>query len=631
MRNCSTSSSCETFHGVTFAYFCPTCLPDPVRRERDENRDRVTVNAAERDVQLYQIRRKLCLEEQGLRLKRQAFAVLNVTEYVDRASRTMKARKFRRRADEVEEDAEESDRETKGSSSSGRSASKKEKSKPRPGSKSGNGSLLSFGGEDEEKVGNGVSAQKIRKKSSGLGLGHGSSQRFGIGRDKSAAGLSLPSNMQAQVGEYTKEKLAELHRNTVRLGAPNPPPGDNKPTEPVVVLNGLLKPPGAAENANVTDSSEENFFGDALHSNERIDSGAESGGITHIPDAAAIAAAKAMRERARQAQSAPDYISLAPGDGVGLRSRLCDSGLVREHDDAVEGEEEGSSVDAGEIQGRLAFMGEKITDPKNRTGVFEATEEMASEEMRTRKMRSGAGPSQAQVPAYITAVQPVVPSGGVRGFGRPLEGLSIAQQAEAAMRSLQESVQRLRETHSRTQNDLHMAQENLASTVQNHKAPVIEEHMQRLHEERSNAVTERRAGDNADELAEVEVAVGAAKAVLTKGRGTASATAAAVAAAAAHAAKEGSNIAPQLDEFGRDVNLQKRLESKQRAQRRATRAAKKRAAAFVSNNGDASQRVEGESRCDESESEMSAYQSRREEVLETAKSVSEMRQKSSRS
>ncbi|KAL2610188.1 hypothetical protein R1flu_028761 [Riccia fluitans] len=425
----------------------------------------------------YQIRRKLCSEEQGLRLKRQAFAVLNVTEYVDSASRTMKARKFRRRADEVEEDAEESekttikaptdklskekekakstpptkttgpllsfaedeeyagDRETKGSSSSGRSASKKEKSKPRPGSKSGNGSLLSFGGEDEEKVGNGISAQKIRKKSSGLGLGHGSSQRFGFGRDKSAAGLSLPSNMQAQVGEYTKEN------------------------------------------------------------------GAESGGITHIPDAAAIAAAKAMRERARQAQSAPDYISLAPGDGIELRSRLCDSGLVREHDDAVEGEEDDSSADEGEIQGRLAFMGEKITDPKNRTGVFEATEEMASEERpvleprdedeedeerrwEEEQLRKGygkrveeapprstaaapAGPSQAQVPAYITAVQPVVPSCGVRGFGRSLEGLSIAQQAEAAMRSLQESVQRLRETHSRTQNDLHRAQENLASTVQN--------------------------------------------------------------------------------------------------------------------------------------------------------------------
>ncbi|KAL2631118.1 hypothetical protein R1flu_015804 [Riccia fluitans] len=272
-------------------------------------------------------------------------SALFMHQYVDRASRTLKARKFRRRADEVEEDAEESekstikaptdklskekekakskpptkttgpllsfaedeeyagDRETKGSSSSGRSASKKEKSKPRPGSKSG----------------------------------HGSSQRFGFGRDKSAAGLSLPSNMQAQVGEYTKEKLAELQRNTVRLGAPDPPPGDNKPTEPVIVLKGLLKPPGAAENANVTDSSEGNFFGDALDSNERIDrlrdvdgrdrlrrdqddaesrlglmgigSRAESGGITHIPDAAAIAAAKAMRERARQAQSAPDYIS----------------------------------------------------------------------------------------------------------------------------------------------------------------------------------------------------------------------------------------------------------------------------------------------------------------------------------
>ncbi|KAL2628667.1 hypothetical protein R1flu_013353 [Riccia fluitans] len=59
-----------------------------ILRLRDSERARQEPRPSHRDVQWYQIRRKLCLEEQGLRLKRQAFAVLNVTEYVDRASRS---------------------------------------------------------------------------------------------------------------------------------------------------------------------------------------------------------------------------------------------------------------------------------------------------------------------------------------------------------------------------------------------------------------------------------------------------------------------------------------------------------------------------------------------------------------
>jgi GC-rich sequence DNA-binding factor len=103
--------------------------------------------------------------------------------------------------------------------------------------------------------------------------------------------------------------------------------------------------------------------------------------------------------------------------------------------------------------------------------------------------------------------------------------------------------------------------------------------MQRLHEERANALLERRAADNADELIEVEAAVSAAKAVLARGAGTATATAAAAAAIAA--VQDGTSSAPKLDEFGRDVNLQKRLESKRRAQareRRLKRAAERRMA-----------------------------------------------------
>jgi len=125
--------------------------------------------------------------------------------------------------------------------------------------------------------------------------------------------------------------------------------------------------------------------------------------------------------------------------------------------------------------------------------------------------------------------------------------------------------------------------------VMQDKGPLIEEleeAMQRLHEERANAVLERRSADDADEIAEIESAVNAAKAALAKGGGTATAMAAASAAAARDVR---SSTAPQLDEFGRDVNLQKRMESKRRAQareRRAKLAAERRLKAMKFANGD---------------------------------------------
>lgn len=126
------------------------------------------------------------------------------------------------------------------------------------------------------------------------------------------------------------------------------------------------------------------------------------------------------------------------------------------------------------------------------------------------------------------------------------------------------------------------------------KGPIIEEleeAMQRLHEERASALLERRIADNADEMAEIEVAVNAAKAALAKGGGTASA----MAAASAASARDGrNNTAPQLDEFGRDVNLQKRLESKRRAQareRRAKMTAERRMNLIKNSNGDSARTV----------------------------------------
>jgi len=85
--------------------------------------------------------------------------------------------------------------------------------------------------------------------------------------------------------------------------------------------------------------------------------------------------------------------------------------------------------------------------------------------------------------------------------------------------------------------------------------------MQRLHDERANALLERHAADNANELTKVEAAVNAANAAFARGAGTATTT-----AAAASAVKDGTSTIPKRDEFGCDVNLQKCLETKQQAQ-----------------------------------------------------------------
>ncbi|CAK9228093.1 unnamed protein product [Sphagnum troendelagicum] len=77
------------------------------------------------------------------------------------------------------------------------------------------------------------------------------------------------------------------------------------------------------------------------------------------------------------------------------------------------------------------------------------------------------------------------------------------------------------------------------------KGPIIEElqeAMQRLHEERANALLERHAADNANELTEVEAAVNAAKAAFARGAGTATTT-----AAAASAVKDGTSTIPKCD------------------------------------------------------------------------------------
>ena len=151
--------------------------------------------------------------------------------------------------------------------------------------------------------------------------------------------------------------------------------------------------------------------------------------------------------------------------------------------------------------------------------------------------------------------------------------------------------------------------------------------MQKLHEEQASLIFERRTADNEDEMMEVEAAVKAAMSVFSA-RGNSAATidaAKSAAAAALVALKDQANLPVKLDEFGRDINLQKRMDMEKRAkarQRRKARFDSKRLSYMEVDSSD--QKIEGELSTDESDSDSeknAAYQSTRDLLLRTAEEI----------
>lgn len=160
-----------------------------------------------------------------------------------------------------------------------------------------------------------------------------------------------------------------------------------------------------------------------------------------------------------------------------------------------------------------------------------------------------------------------------------------------------------------------------------HKAPFIEEleeQMQKLHEERARAITERRAADSVEEMSEIEEAIIVARAEFHKGGSSAEKVAAAIAAAqAASANARAVKSAPvELDEFGRDANLQKRMDMARRGEARQRRRAKADSKRKLAMESDSSiQQMEGELSTDESDSESTAYESNHNQLLQVADKI----------
>ncbi|KAL4572564.1 hypothetical protein LXL04_019344 [Taraxacum kok-saghyz] len=492
---------------------------------------------------------------------------------------------------------------------------------------------------------------------------------------------SLPSNVQPQAGVYTKEALLELQKNTKTLGSstsrsrPRPPP-----SEPIIVLKGTVKPIIDDSLTNTKEGDEESDRDETMNRLGSIRLGGKlgkggnlDGGV--IPDQAMIDAIRAKRERLRQSRAAaPDFIALDGGSNHGEAEGLSDE--EPEFQGRIALIEKGVFEDVVDVS-TTTFRNENIgNDSDDGVEDEEDEEDKMWEEEQFRKglgkrIDEGVavrGVSSSTIPTIVQNVQQKVvpvssypsvnngPSiGGSFGWSSGSETISISQQAELSKKALHDSVRRLKETHNRTLTSLTKTDENLADSLTKvtalenaytaaddkfrfmqklqeyvsviceflqDKAPFIEEleyQMQMLHKKRAEAIFERRAADSKDELMELEPSVNAAMVVINKGGNTNSVLESA--GIAAQVAQESRNLPVKLDEFGRDINLQNRMDIIRRAESRTRRKSRSDSKRTQSPESDSGRFIEGESSTESSDTETTAYESNRDQLLHVAAQI----------
>ncbi|XP_009336625.1 transcriptional repressor ILP1 [Pyrus x bretschneideri] len=410
-----------------------------------------------------------------------------------------------------------------------------------------------------------------------------------------------------------------------------------------------------------------------------IDKGKSSPGL--FPDQATIDAIRAKRERLRKSRAAaPDFISLDSGSNHGAAEGLSDEepefrGRIAMFGDKMDGSKKGVFEDVDDRAVDAGLRQESVED-----GDEEDEEEKIWEEEQFRKglgkrvddgvvsTSAPAVPSVPQPKATYSAVTgyslaqsvPVGPSiGGAIGASQGSNVMSIKAQADIARKALEENFMKLKASHGRTMLSLTKTDENLSASLLNItalekslsaadekyqfmqklrdfissmcdflqvKAPYIEEleaEMQKVHEQRASSTLERRSADD-DEMMEVEAAVKAAMSIFSKEGSSAEVIAAAKSAAQAASAalREQTNLPVKLDEFGRDMNLKKRMDMKGRYEARQRRKVRYDSKRLSSMDVDSSHRtIEGESSTDESDSESQVYHKHHQLVLDTAGKV----------
>ncbi|PWA72495.1 GC-rich sequence DNA-binding factor [Artemisia annua] len=448
------------------------------------------------------------------------------------------------------------------------------------------------------------------------------------------------SNVQPQAGTYTKQTLLELQKNTKTIGSssirkPPPPPEKVEKHESVVVLK--------AKREKARKSS-----GSAFPDYIAIDGGSNHGEAEGLSDEEPefvdrVRVIGDNRDRDRDEVRRGVFEDFTASSSSVVRSDNGGDGVGEDEDDEEERKWEEEQVRKG-----LGMRREEVNANVN---------VVQSVGVRSRDVYTsvvGAGSVGLSVGGLSIGGSVGWAPGSGPGSGSSLDTLTIAQQAELSKKALHDSVRRLKETHGRTLTTLTKTDENLSDSLTKvtalenaltaagekfifmqklrdyvtvicdflqHKAPFIEEleyQMQKLHKERAEAIMERRSADNTDELMELEASVNAAMAVFNKGGLTSSMVEAATnaAQAASIASKESRNLPVKLDEFGRDVNQQNRMDMKRRAESRQRRKSRSESKRMSLMEIDCS--IEGESSTDESDSESTAYESNRDQLLQIA-------------
>ncbi|XP_076910924.1 transcriptional repressor ILP1-like [Bidens hawaiensis] len=583
-----------------------------------------------------------------------------------------RVRNFRRRADDTDaDDADDNKPQTN---------TKKPQSKPSNSQKPKKPNLLSFADDDESAdntppITRTSTSQKPNSSFNSTRFSKPSVHKLTSAKDRNSSkqltGSSLPSNVLPQAGTYTKEALLELQKNSKTLGSSSsaryrPPVSKLASAEPVIVLKGVIKPVSEGGLSINHEDDEESDKEDLVPDQAMIDAIRakrerlrKSGPAA--PDFIALDGGSNHGEAEGLSDEEPEF-----------QGRIALIGEKNKND-----ARKGVFEDVVDLTKGMSKKESEVGFSGNGFGVDdeEDEEDKMWEEEQVRKGLGkridegvvGRGVSSTSVATTGQRVYSAGPSssyqsvsdgpsiGGSVGWASGSKTLSITQQAEVSRKALYESVKRLKETHSRTLTSLTKTDELLADSLAKvaflenalnaagdkfifmqklrdyvsvicdflqDKAPYLEEledQMQTLHKKRAGAIFERRTADSNDELTELEASVNAAMAVFNKGGTSTSMVEAATTAAQAAliALRESKNLPVKLDEFGRDENLQKRMDMKRRAearQRRKARSESKRMSAMETD----SLIIEGESSTDESDSDSSAYESNRDQLLQVA-------------
>lgn len=323
----------------------------------------------------------------------------------------------------------------------------------------------------------------------------------------------IPSNVQPQVGEYTKERLLELQKNARPLGSTSRPQRpqaatepkskkSDRPAEPVIVLKGLLKPasttvvPGRDSENDVVPKRQEDDEEEEEEEEDDHNGGPLTGmRLPVIPDQATIEAIRAKRQQLQQPRhAAPDYISL---DGGMPSSHPSAGGSSDEEDNDFQERIPlfGDKVDDGSKKGVFETIGQRINAAEVRfvdgglSKVHDNVDDDEDEEERKweeEQFRKGLGrrideastqrvnyniptiPAIQPLPTAYTGVthQPSVSSMSTSfGVSRSAEVMSISQQAEVATRALQGSISKLKESHKMTMNSLVKTDTNITEAL----------------------------------------------------------------------------------------------------------------------------------------------------------------------